>query len=217
MSDYKDYFKSHYNYNFSKKDIDDYSNWFYAQWNFINNKVPIHADDNILEIGSGIGGFYSFLNKSNKKKYLGLELDKNAVDFANRFFETKVFKNESITDFNNTNTYNIVFAFEVLEHLDYPKQEIEKIHLLLKKNGYFCGTSPYPFKKNIFADKTHVYVLHPENWKRIFFEAGFRSVQTFPMSFLPFVWRINKYLNPRMPMYVPFNYFISTCLIIAKK
>ena len=94
---------------------------------------------------------------------------------------------------------------------------IEKISDLLEDGGIFIGTSPYPYKKNVLADETHNFVLHPENWKRLFLDNGFKSVETFPMSFLPSLWRINKNFNIKLPLYLPFKYFISTCLIIAKK
>ncbi len=81
----------------------------------------------------------------------------------------------------------------------------------------FIGSSPDPYKKNVLADKTHNFVLHPENWKRLFLNNLFKNVDIYPMSFLPFLWRINKHLNIKLPFYIPFKYFISTCLIIAKK
>ena len=88
---------------------------------------------------------------------------------------------------------------------------------LLSPGGYFCGTTPYPYYKNIVGDKTHVSVLHPENWKRLFMQQKFRSLELYPMSFFPYIWRINKRFNIRLPFYFPLHGFISTCLIIAKK
>ena len=113
--------------------------------------------------------------------------------------------------------FDYIFAIEVLEHLDNPKEGIAKIHNLLNNQGMFIGTSPYPFKKNIDADRTHNFVLHPENWKRLFLNEGFSNVNLYPMSFFPSLWRISRYVNIKIPFYLPFKHFISTCLIIAKK
>jgi len=46
---------------------------------------------------------------------------------------------------------------------------------------------------------------------------GFRSVKLYPMSFFPFLWRVHSGLNIRLPLFLPFSHFISTCLIVAEK
>jgi len=214
-NNYKNYFKEHYKSTFSEKDIRNYQKWFYSQFCFIQSKIRPTGD--ILEVGSGYGGFYSFLSKTEQDNYLGLELDADATNFANFHFKSNVFFNKSLEEFESNRKFDIVYAFEVLEHLSNPMLDIEKISNLLKREGLFIGTSPYPFKKNVLADKTHNFVLHPENWKKLFLNNGFESVEIFPMSFFPFLWKINKYLNIKYPFYFPLKYFISTCLIIAKK
>ena len=214
MNEYSDYFKNHYNYDFSYKNIKDYYNWFYCQFNFINKKIKVDYQKNILEIGSSIGGFYNFFKSDN---YVGLELDSDAVSFSNNFFKVQKFYNVSFEDFITNKKFDYAFAFEVLEHMDYPNNNVKKIYDVLNDGGFFIGTSPYPYKKNIYSDKTHKNVLYPNDWLKIFFSAGFRVVTLYPMSFFPFLWRINKHLNIRIPFYIPFNGFISTCLIIAQK
>jgi len=205
-SRYQNYFKEHYNSTFTKQDILHYQKWFYSQYRFIKSKIKLTG--NILEIGSGLGGFYNFLSSDNKKNYLGLELDGDAADFANSYFKTNKFLNESLEDFTSTISFDLVCAFEVLEHLNNPILGIEKIYSLLKDGCTFIGTSPYPYKKNISADNSHAFVLHPENWKRLFLRNGFKNVEILPMSFFPFLFRIHKNLNIKLPFYVPFKYFI---------
>ncbi len=216
---YKNYFKSHYKSSFSEKDIINYGKWFYPQWSLINNSIKIKKGASILEIGSGLGGFYKMLsNEIQYESYIGLEIDKDAYDFARSFLGRELFKHSSLESFvSKKEKYDYIFAFEVLEHLSSPKGAIQKIYSLLKPGGVFIGTSPYPFSKNIFTDDTHLFVLHPVNWVRLFTLEGFRKVEYKPMSFFPFLWRINKHLNMRMPFYFPFPQVISTSLLIAKK
>lgn len=57
-ADYRGYFRRHFNVSFSEKDVVNYKKWFYSQWNFINSKIKIKPKDEILEVGSGFGGFY---------------------------------------------------------------------------------------------------------------------------------------------------------------
>lgn len=214
---YNNYFKNHPNYGMSKQAVNNNINWFYSQWQLIKNKIKITENMEVLEIGSGIGGFYHFLLKSKLNKYLGIELDLNAVKFSNNYFKTKKFRNSSLSNMNYKKKFDLIFAFEVLEHLENPLADIIKINKLLKKNGTFCGSTPYPFDKNITSDKTHVFVLKPKNWEKLFLQSGFNEVKSYPMSFFPYLWRINKKFNVIIPFYIPFKYFVSTTLIIAKK
>lgn len=209
---YKDYFKNHYSAKFDWSDIERDRKWFYTQFQIIKSLIDISPESDILEIGSGFGGLYSYLNH---KRYTGIEMDSKVVDFANHFFKTDKFLNVSLEEFNPKKKFDYIFAIEVLEHFSDPISDIAKIKDLLNNGGMFVGTTPYPFKKNIDADKTHNFVLHPENWKRLFVEAGFRKFRCHPMSFFPFIWRINKHLNVRIPFYLPFKFFISTTLILA--
>ncbi len=212
---YKDYFRKHHQYAFAEKDILNYRNWFYTQWNLINTKIKIRKEDEVLEIGSGLGGFYSFLQE-RVKKYVGIELDKEAVKFATNYFKSRSFFNTSIEKWGGSK-FDCIFAFEVLEHLNNPLNALKKIYSLLKVDGIFCGTSPFPYYKNIISDETHLFVLHPKNWEKLFLLSGFSQIELYPMSFFPFLWRINKKLNMIIPFYIPLSGFITTTLIIAKK
>ncbi len=213
-SNYNNYFKDHYQSTFDEKWIMEYKDWFYSQYNFIESKIKFIGK--ILEIGSGLGRFYNLLPEEQKKNYIGLELDEDAASFANSYFKTNIFLNESLEEFKSTQLFDRIYAFEVLEHLDNPLLGIEKIYTLLNDYGVFVGTSPYPYIKSL-QDSTHMFVLHPENWKKLFLKSGFKRVEIIPMSFIPFLWRINKNLNIRLPFYIPFKNVVSTCLIVAKK
>lgn len=219
-TNYKDYFRDHYGSNFSQNEVFSYQAWFLVQYNFFSRKLRLRESIKnlpLFEIGSGTGGFYSLLSEEEKMNYKGIELDTEAVRFSNNFFQTDVFSDTDLKNFKCDQRFGRIFAFEVLEHLQNPIESIEKIYYLLESDGVFVGTSPYPYKKNIFADETHLHVLHPENWKRLFLNCGFTSVEIYPMSFFPFFWRLNSRLNVRIPFYIPFPGFISTTLIIAKK
>lgn len=216
-TDYSDYYKNHYKSKFDQSDITEWTKWFDAQWRIITKKVHIKKKAAVLEIGPGFGGLYQILNESGITDYTGLDLDPDIVKFTNKFFKTKAFKFQSVEDLPLSKKFDYIFAFEVLEHIENPSAVSEKIHALLKPDGMFIATTPYPFKRNIVSDATHISVLHPGNWKRLFSLAGFKSVQTHPMSFAPFFWRVHKKANIRIPAFLPVKSFVSTCLIIAKK
>lgn len=216
ITKYNNYFSRQYKYNYSDSDLLNYKKWFAAQWNYINELVSIKRNANILEIGSGIGGLCQFVNDLKPKKYTGLELDNRAVKCAKSNFPHFSFINKPFEDYKSKTLYDYIFAFEVLEHVDDPLETIKKIRSLLVNGGYFIGTSPYPFTKNIKADETHRYVLHPLTWSKFFFENNFNDIRTYPLSFIPGLWKISGKLNIKVPFYIKVPFFISTTLIIAE-
>ncbi len=213
---YQEWFREHLKCTFTEEDILAYARKFDTLFNFICSKVDLFPEQHILEVGSGIGGLYALL--PHKENYKGIELDAEAVEFANRYFKTDRFKLMALEEMEESEKFDLILAIEVLEHLYSPIDAIKKIYRLLNKDGVFCGTSPYPYKKNILVEDTHLFVLHPLNWKRLFENCGFGEVEIYPMSFFPLLWRIDKRLNVRLPFYVqPFKHFGTTSLIIARK
>lgn len=216
---YKGYFARRYRATFSDDDFKQ-ADFLFSQFDFINRIISLNKYRNkkILEIGSGLGAFAKILIDFGVKYYRGIEVDEDAVAFTNRRLGN-YFENLTLEEIGKKerDSYDLIFALEVLEHLNNPMRGIEIIYKLLKRNGVFIGTSPYPFFKNIVADPTHMYCLHPKNWEKLFEKGGFMEIKTYPMSFFPFIWRINPKLNIRIPFYVPIKHFISTTLIIGKK
>ena len=214
---YQNYFVSHYKTKFTKHDLNSFKKWFYSQFKFIKKYVHPLTTGHLLEIGCGFGGFFNLIKDADFTSYTGIDLDPDAIKAAKRFFPKSNFLYQSFEDFKSNTIYDRIFAFEVLEHLENPQACINKIYKKLSPSGIFIGTSPYPYPKNILGDKTHTYVLHPLNWKKLFREAGFSYVITQPMSFIPYIWRISPSLNIRLPFYISIKHFISTTLIIAYK
>jgi SAM-dependent methyltransferase len=211
---YQGYFERHTGRSITFGDIESKVKWFYTLARLIERRIPFTADMRILEIGSGHGGFYG--NLGYRGDYTGLELDGSVASLTGEFFKTDDFKTVSFEEFDPEGLFDLVVAFEVLEHLEDPIESIIKIHDILQPAGTFCGTTPYPYRKNIVADDTHKYVLHPESWKRLFEMGGFKKIELRPVSYAPLLWRLDRRLNPLLPFYVPLPYFLSTCLIIAK-
>lgn len=215
---YQNYFQDHYQYSFSDQDLARYKQWFQAQWRVMQPFLPAGSKAKtqpVLEIGSAIGGFAQFLAEAGYSNVTGLELDAAASAFATKTFPHYTFHTKKLEEFAPKQKYNLACAFEVFEHLDNPRQALTHLHSLMEKNGRLIATSPFPFPKNIWGDKTHTYVLHPANWQKLLEEAGFSQVETQPMSFPPFLWRLHPSLNVRLPFYVGLPQTISTTLLVA--
>lgn len=198
----------------------NHTKFLFAQLNTVDHIINLQKYKflPVLEIGSGIGGMSKLLMNYGFTNYIGLEVDKEAADFTNHTIGN-FFINKSLDEFFKSTVmqYDLIIAFEVLEHMENPYKAIQTVYNMLGKGGIFVGTSPIPCKKNINADRSHYYLLHPENWRKLFIDSGFKKVFTRPMTTPPFLWRINKYINFVLPFYTSIRHFNSTSLIVAYK
>jgi 2-polyprenyl-3-methyl-5-hydroxy-6-metoxy-1,4-benzoquinol methylase len=89
----------------------------------------------VLELGSYYGAFGSQI-KDKVNTYVGVELSSHACDYAKKEFNLNV-QNTSIYDFfeSNQKKYDIIFMFDVLEHLDDPDSVIKLCSNNLRENG----------------------------------------------------------------------------------
>ena len=102
-------------------------------------KMFINEEDSVLEIGSGKGAFSKKIKSNN---YIGLELSSKAIDIAAK--DNISILNESIQKHavNNSNKYDVVCAFQVLEHVADIKSFIESSIKCLKPNGILIYSIP---------------------------------------------------------------------------
>lgn len=112
-------------------------------FNHLINKISdkIKKTDNVLEIGAYYGAFGSqILNKINN--YNGLELSSYATKYAIESFNLNV-SNQNIFDFLNLNEkkFDVIFMFDVIEHLDDPISVINICSKNLNQNGRLIITT----------------------------------------------------------------------------
>ena len=217
MKKWDKYFYSHYKpkrNDWGYLDMMHYKKWYFAWLNFIEKKIKLKKNAKVLEVGSGIGGVVSLLVDKNFK-VTGSDISKKMVKIGNKLNKNASFIYCDISK-HIYGKYDAIFAFEVLEHIKNPETAIGNIKKSLRKGGYFIGSSPYPFKK-AYSDPTHCSVNYPHVWEYMFIKAGYKKITVYPISIIPFIWRINSKLNIILPFYVPFKHFVSTSLIIAKK
>ncbi len=224
-TEYKNYFKDHVKCDFTRdwiiKDSDFVFNQLKIILKYVDNEKLIKNP--VLEVGSGLGRFAYLLENLGVRDYTGIELDESAVSCARQQFSNENYRFEVQDLFKlrqsslGKKKYDHVFLFEVLEHLSNPLLALNILNTLLPLNGTLIATTPYPFKKNIVGDETHLSVLHPLNWQRLLEKAGFKVIIIRPMTFVPYLWRIHKKLNFILPFYFGGLKLVSTSLIIAEK
>ena len=99
----------------------------------------VNKNDKVLEIGSGKG---IFAKKISSKNYVGLEFSSKAIEMAAREGVTLV--NEFVEDHSRKNkeAYDIVCAFQVLEHISDLYEFISSCIRCLKTGGILIYSIP---------------------------------------------------------------------------
>lgn len=114
--------------------------WYHQQ--FLNNP-PINSG-RLLDVGFGQGEFL------NAAKNLGLELwgidiAARNVEMAERNYGLKNIYAQSLEELGerkDVGKFDVITAFELLEHLPQPAEFIDLVKKNLKKNGYFILSTP---------------------------------------------------------------------------
>jgi len=137
----------------------------------------VNKGDKVLDIGCGFGIFVgAALKKHPKNEVWGVDISKvavkdNAVKYPKaKFLYGKVGSLEDIPD----NYFDVVFAGEILEHLQRPQQLFEDAHRALKKGGTFICTTPLDLNVN---SPEHLWFFHKEDMIDFYKFNGFEEVE----------------------------------------
>jgi 2-polyprenyl-3-methyl-5-hydroxy-6-metoxy-1,4-benzoquinol methylase len=170
-----------------------------------------------LEIGCGYG-YATELFADLGYKTIGTDISAHAIAQA------QVEVRRSTVSFNcwdattvwpTDTSFDLIAAFEVVEHLADPGGAIEQWHSLLSPGGALLLTTPNqlgPASRH-WRDPTHLNVLTPRKWKTIIRAAGSWSrLVVRSAQFVPFVWRRDGVMR-----FIPLPAFGANLRILAVK
>ena len=164
--------------------------------------LPKH-DYSSIEFGPGLGDVSRYLAHDPLCKELTLvDFSQETLDMLRERFEdphTIRFICDELANMPSTKTYDVVLAFEVLEHIEEDAQAIEKLFSLTKPAGQFIMSVPAYQRK---WQKQDVNAGHVRRYERADLQsklanAGFDSIHIidygFPLTALMYPFRQTLY------------------------
>ncbi len=122
------------------------------------NKNVKEKDIKVLDLGCDNGFFGERIKeKFGWETYFTDSIKQNINNFVCSDFNKKInFK---------SNFFNIVFSFDVFEHLENPYNATREVNRILKKRGYFYLKIPYAF--NIWERLYFLSFTNSPRWRRV--------------------------------------------------
>lgn len=163
----------------------------------------------LLEIGCGTGGLLRLAEFFYSVE--GMDVSQYAIASIKPHFGERVQIVNIETSQVAADSYDVIVAFNILEHLEQPGDAILKMWSGLHRDGILAGSVPYNDRLvgstvtrigKIF-DRTHISTLSPETWMHLFNRAGFRDVTLF--GEVPFGRNHCCYLQGGIWPYLAFN------------
>lgn len=153
-----------------------------------------------LEIGCGYG-YCSELLARRGYEVLGTDISPHAIAEANR---QRTQEHAQFVVWDATTPpifdppFDLVIAFEVIEHLDAPEAAIRSWYDLLSADGALLLTTPnrYGLAGRPWKDPTHVNVRTGRAWRRALRAlAPWADVRVESVQWVPYMWRINHVMR----------------------
>ena len=125
---------------------DRFDKHYFDCWHDRIQKVNLLIGDiegKLLDVGCGDGYITELITKNKKLESYGVDIvDSNIEKARKRGIAVKKcdLQNEDLPF--EDNSFELVFAGEILEHLSVPENMINEIHRVLKKDGIFIATVP---------------------------------------------------------------------------
>ena len=160
------------------------SRWFKYLLGELLKEMPASRVKSIADIGCGVGNKTAHMARHFKKaKITGYDFSEAGIKVANKNFKSGKlsFANEDITKSKHRKKFDLISAFEVLEHIDDWQTLTKK--LIEANNHYMLISTPVGRMRPY-----EVHIGHYRNFKRGEIEAfmeseGYRTVKTFYAGF----------------------------------
>lgn len=157
-----------------------------ARYNFAASFVK---NKSVLDIACGAGYGSNILKKAGAKSVLGLDINKNALKYANKKYQIRniTFSYGDINKLSFKEKFDTVVCFETVEHIQNDLLAIKNLYRALIPGGLLIISSPNrpitsPKTNNINdkpLNKFHVREYTPNELRSLLVKGGFSHVETY--------------------------------------
>jgi 2-polyprenyl-3-methyl-5-hydroxy-6-metoxy-1,4-benzoquinol methylase len=146
----------------------------------LDSLEPYRKTNKLIDVGCGIGYFVEVAKKRGWEVY-GTEFTQEAVEICEKKgakMKLGVLNPENYAP----DSFDVVTSFEVIEHINNPREELGNFHKLLRKGGVVYCTTPnfnaierfqLGTNWNVLGYPEHLSYYTPRTLKRVFSETGF--------------------------------------------
>lgn len=119
---------------------------------------------NVLDVGSGYG-FMRIPYEENGHVTTGIEISDYAAEIAKREYKLETIVGD-ISALPKGNEFDLILCFDIIEHIEKPRQFIKQVSEKLKSGGYLVIRTPnlQSLEAKVFGDKFHSFKLEHLNY-----------------------------------------------------
>jgi len=161
--------------------------------NYYQKLLAIYIPDDknifILDVGCGMGFSLLALNEMGFKNVEGIDIDPKQVQSClNKKLNVTLVKDSIEYISKKENTYNMILAFDVIEHIPHQFQLefVTSIQKALKKNGILICTVPNAnstlASRWRYNDWTHHISFTEHSLDFLLYNSGFSKIQILPLE-----------------------------------
>lgn len=151
----------------------------------IREYVPIFKNQKILDIGCGNGLFLDFCNKAGFRT-VGMDISKDAINEAEEYKGTKFIVHNAMARSYPfpKNYFDVITAFDLIEHLEKPNLLLLNIYKHLKPGGIAYLITPNG-KQKTDKDVTHISLKKISDWESLIIKNNFRILKSYTYRWYP--------------------------------
>ena len=147
-------------------------------------KPYVNKNTKLLEVGCAAGSFIKAI-KPLVRECFAVELDSENADFVRKKLNIEVF--EKPIENLNSDKYDIICMWHVLEHVNDPIKVVKKLMSMLNKNGVLFIEVPNIFDPlltlykleefhKFYYQSPHLYYFSPTTLEKIIHRAGYKPI-----------------------------------------
>jgi len=146
-----------------------------------------HSSFKLLEVGCGLGYFLHHAEKwFPQSELLGLDIHEMALNYAAKHLNrAKLTRHDAHTLPFDHNTFDLLVALHLIEHLREPEKFFSEAKRVLKPEGLLIIATPNPagIPARLLRDKwhsfhtEHISLRAPNQWGEVIKESGFQILE----------------------------------------